>query len=175
MGIIYVDSSWRCLPKIIKLGFLQSHKQRCALLSGHVHSDPVGPCLKNVGAPHTFNFLFADRRSSNVRSKTFRGAPYLAENSEHAWIGLWLVCTVQTVPRVRKKDIAEGRKSVRPDAAAAQAPSRPSDVATVPSPTSTTYDSATVHALRTDRRQTNDISYPKLDLTVGPMRGNKIM
>ena len=82
---------------------------------------------------------------------------------------------MQTVPRVRKKDIAVGRKFLRSDAAAAQAPSRPSDVATVPSPTSTTYDSAMVHALSTDRRQTNDISYLKLDLTVGPMRGNKIM
>jgi len=37
---------------------------------------------------------------------------------------------VQALPRVRKKGIADGRKSVRPDAAAAQAPLSPSDLAT---------------------------------------------
>ena len=31
----------------------------------------------------------------------------------------------------------------------------------------TTYRLATIHALQTDRRQTDDTSYPKLDLTVG--------
>jgi len=31
---------------------------------------------------------------------------------------------------------------------------------------STTYRLATIHALHTDRRQTDDISYPRLDLTV---------
>jgi len=138
----------------------------------HIHGKPgARACSIEMWGPLAHNFFTTDRRPSKGRSKIF----YVGRDAEHAWIGLWLVCTVQTVPRVRKKDIAEGRKFLRPDAAAAQAPSRPSDVATGPSLTSATYDSVMVRALSTDRWQTNDISYPKLDLTVGRMWGNKIM
>ena len=93
----------------------------------HIHGKPgARACLIQMWllAHNFFSQLIADHQ--RVDRKSFS----VARDAEHAWISLWLFCTVQALPRVRKKGIADGRKSVRPDAAAAQAPLSPSDLAT---------------------------------------------